>query len=250
MTFLSSNTQATLQRSENLRRVAASKNLDARTDFAAARTHLWDGAKAAIVEWSDTGADPSGENLYTEVKLALGGDPRKGDASKVRTVGAAYLHRGLRLGQFNSLSAAYKTARELLDSTAASDDDAAHAAAQSAAAHEGEGDDGDPAKALLALGIDAAVRKLLDALGTEAAHRGFARAMATEMVARQKAVDEAAAAAKAGAKSGKPQADKAGATKVGSVTKPATAKPKPATAKPKPATAKPKPATAKPKPEQ
>lgn len=178
--------QEAMQRSANL----LDRSTKARKQ---ASSLLWTGAQTAIEEWLPNGDDDvSGENLYNEV-LDILGKPRKGDASKVRTVAVAVKDHGLVLTIHPNLSKAYAEAVRLTKTQQvhADEDDAAEKAIEALAGSvpnstttvEGA------AMLLLSKGIDGAVVSILDALGAnnEAAHRSFMRAVSTEIAARVQA---------------------------------------------------------------
>jgi hypothetical protein len=202
-----------------------------------ASTLLWTGAQTAIEEWlpnSDT--DVSGENLYNEV-LDILGKPRKGDASKVKTVALAVKDHGLVLTIHPNLSKAYAEAVRLTKTSQvhADEDDAAEKAVEALAEqvpHSTTTVEG-AALILLSKGIDGAVVAILDALGAnnEGAHRSFMRAVSTEIAARVQAAKP------------KPQ-PKAPSTPKGKATPAKTAAVKTATAKAKTTKAKPVPVSA------
>lgn len=243
---------------------------------------LWSGAVGAIKDWMQTSDD--GEELYNQTKAALG-DSRKGDASKIRTVGDAVRNHGLDTKEFKSLAQAYGEARRLTETVRveAEEDAVATEAVESIDPPKTASTVDGAAKIVLKDGLDEAARALFDALGADAtgAHRALLRSFTQEVNARVKAQHDAEREAKAAeakamkaakadeAKAAKGDAAPAKPTKSekAPVAKPATekgdaapkAKPvvaKPATAKPataKPATAKPvvakaKPAVAKAKP--
>lgn len=155
---------------------------------------LWEGAQVAINDWMDGGSDSDvhGEVLYADVMDVLG-KPRKGDASKVKTVALAVKNNGLVLSVYPNLSKAYAEAVRLTKTkqAQADEDDAADKAVQALAEnvpHSTTTVDG-AALILLGKGIDGAVVAILDALGAnnEAAHRAFMRAVSTEIAARVQA---------------------------------------------------------------
>lgn len=185
MTSTNSTWKQTLGKSEDARLKGAKYGKQA-------KVLLWDGAKAAIEEWSDSNSDPSGEGLYNDVMEALGGTHRKGDASKVRTVAAA-LAKGLNLDAQVSLSGAYAEARrlntetitakaEMLEDAAAEDAVTALAPPKTASTAESA------AQIVIAKGVDEAARLLLDALGADntLAHRALLRAIGAEIAGRVK----------------------------------------------------------------
>lgn len=152
---------------------------------------LWQGAQEGIANWlPDSDTDRSGESLYNEV-LDILGKPRKGDASKIRTVALAVKEHGLVLSVHPNLSKAYAEAVRLTQTVrahAAEDDAADEAIAlievpKSTTTVEGA------AAILLSKGVDGAVVAILDALGAknEQAHKAFLRAVSTEIAARVQA---------------------------------------------------------------
>jgi hypothetical protein len=152
---------------------------------------LWTGAQVGIEEWmpnSDT--DVSGENLYNEV-LNILGRPRKGDASKIRTVAVAVKDHGLILSVHPNLSKAYAEAVRLTKTQAANaaEDNAAEKAIESLSVPNSTTTPEGAAAILLSKGIDGAVVAILDALGANNfdAHRALARALSTEIAARVQA---------------------------------------------------------------
>jgi hypothetical protein len=152
---------------------------------------LWDGAQTGIEEWlpgADT--DVSGENLYNEV-LGILGKPRKGDASKIRTVALAVKDHGLVLSVHPNLSKAYTEAVRLTKTVQvhADEDTAAEKAIEALSVPNSTTTVEGAAAILLSKGIDGAVVAILDALGAtnEAAHRAFMRAVSTEVAARVQA---------------------------------------------------------------
>jgi hypothetical protein len=152
---------------------------------------LWTGAQEAIGEWmTDSDSDVSGEALYNEV-LDILGKPRKGDASKVRTVAVAVKDHGLVLSVHPNLSKAYAEAVRLTKTQAqhANEDDAAEKAVEAITVPHSTTTPEGAAAILLGKGIDGAVVAILDALGAnnEAAHRSFMRAVSTEIAARVQA---------------------------------------------------------------
>lgn len=156
-----------------------------------ASTLLWTGAQTAIEEWlpnSDT--DVSGEGLYNDVLDALG-KPRKGDASKIKTVALAVKDNGLVLTIHPNLSKAYAEAVKLTRTAQvnAVEDDAAEKAIENLSVPKTTGSVEGAAALLLSKGIDGAVVALLDALGAQNfdAHRALARAISTEIAARVQA---------------------------------------------------------------
>jgi len=242
--MLSTTTTETLRKSESVRAASVTSRREA-------GALLWEGSKAAIHEW-DTNKDSAGEFLYEEVKAALGGKHRKGDAAKVKKVALAKRDYGLVLAEWANLSQAYREACRLTDVMAreAAEDKAADAAVADAAKREVEpGSIEDAANRLVGAGLPQAVSAILDALGKEniPAHKALLRALTDEVGKRQAAAEKIDPAKPKTAKPAKPKGDV-------QVAKPAAAKPaaaKPAAAKPKPAAAKPaaaKPAAAKPKP--
>lgn len=158
-----------------------------------ASTLLWTGAQTAIEEWlPEADTDVSGENLYNEV-LGILGKPRKGDASKIRTVAVAVKDHGLVLTIHPNLSKAYAEAVRLTKTqqAQADEDDAAEKAVEALAKSVPNSTTTVEGAALILLskGIDGAVVAILDALGAnnEAAHRAFMRAVSTEIASRVQA---------------------------------------------------------------
>lgn len=72
---------------------------------------LWLGAKAAIKTWRPAN-DPTGERLYRNTLIAIGG-ARKGSASKIKTVALATVAFGLDTDAYGSLNAAYVAAQRM-----------------------------------------------------------------------------------------------------------------------------------------
>jgi hypothetical protein len=234
---------------------------------------LWKGATTAINHWTDEADnDQQGEGLAADL-LAVMGNSRKGDVSKIKTVALAVRNKGLRLDDYPNLSKAYTAARALtvVAEEHADEDDVLtsvmETVAEQAKSVNVQATKEQAALVLFADGEDEAFRVIGDMLGSDDARRAALRAFAADIsgrVAEVKAAekakaDEAKAAKKAEvdkAKAEKAQAkakadeEKAAAKKAAAKT--TTAKPK-ATAKattakataPKP-TAKPK-AVAKPK---
>lgn len=217
---------------------------------------LWNGAQGAIEDWQDTADnDPSGEGLYEDVIEALGRS-RKGDASKIKTVGLAVVNNGLVLGMYENLSKAYTEAIRLTKTVVqdSADDDAAEAIIAELDVPKTASTVESAAAILLSKGIDGAVVALFDTLGDAAAIRSFLRAATTEAAARAKAAadevkaeKDAAAAEVRAAKAAEREAARAEreAAKPKAAPKPAAAKPK-AAAPAKAAAAKPKAGAAKP----
>ncbi len=201
---------------------------------------LWQGAQSAIADWENTSdVDVHAENLYADV-LDILGAPRKGDASKIKTVALAVKNHGLVLSTYPNLSKAYAEATRLTKTVKQdkADDDAAEKAVEALADQVPNTTSTVDGAALLLLskGIDGAVVALLDALGknNEAAHRSFIRAVSAEVASRVQAAKpkpepKAPAAPKAGATKATPA--KSGAAKAKAVptkAKPAAAKATPA----------------------
>ena len=192
---------------------------------------LWKGAQEGIEAW-DSDNDVSGEALYSEV-LGLLGKPRKGDASKIRTVALAAKNNGLVVTIYPNLSKAYAEALRLTKTIATqqAEDSAADAAVAALASVIGAtaSTPEDAAKVVLAKGVDEAARLLLDALGAtnEAAHRSLMRAIAQEIAGRVKPAPKPKVTA----------GPKAGATQAGTPTSKAKAVINTAGAKEKPAPA-------------
>ncbi len=250
-TFTKGSWQETLHKSAGLLdRSAKAKNTASKL--------LWAGAQTGIGDWlTSADADENGESLYNEV-LGILGAPRKGDASKIKTVALAVRNNGLVLADYGNLSKAYAEATRLTKTVRehAAEDDAAEEAISHIEAPKTASTQESAAALLLSKGVDGAVVAILDALGkdNEAAHKAFVRAVATEISSRvqakitearaeqakeqkakaeQKAKEgaEKAAAKKAAAPKAAP---KSGATKAKPATKAVPVKAKPATAKAKP----------------
>lgn len=168
---------------------------------------LWEGAKAGIESWlPEADNDVSAEGLYTEI-MDLLGKPRKGDASKIKTVALAAKNNGLVLSIYPNLSKAYAEATRLTKTVQvhAAEDEAAEKAIEDLAAHapKSSSTPEGAAQIVLAQGVDEAARLLLDALGKDnaAAHRAFMRAVSQETAGRVKpATPKVTAGPKAGAK--------------------------------------------------
>lgn len=218
---------------------------------------LWQGAQVATEEWidGDSDTDVNAEGLYASV-LDILGTPRKGDASKIKTVALAVRNNGLVLSVYPNLSKAYAEATRLtktVQAQAAEDTAADEAVAQivsnapkSSSTPEGA------AMIVLSKGVDEAARLLLDALGATntAAHRSLMRAISQEIAGRIAPPPKPAKAAK------KATAKKAAPAKKATTPKDGSAKAKPA-AKAAPAkkaaaapAAKPKPVVAEAAPEE
>jgi hypothetical protein len=170
---------------------------------------LWAGATEGINEWLPNSTDDvNGEALYGDIIAALG-TPRKGDASKIKTVALAVRNNGLVLSTFDGLSKAYAEAIRLTKTAniEADEDNAAEKAIESIEAPKTTGSIEGAAALLLSKGLDGAVVAILDALGAnnEAAHRAFMRAVSTEVAARVQAA-KPKPAPKAGPKAGAKQA--------------------------------------------
>lgn len=166
---------------------------------------LWKGAKVAITD-HDSSLDPDGEALYNEVKEALGGESRRGDASKVRTVAIAVdggldlaetvVKAGKKILKYQTLSAAYAEAVRLTKTVAeeAVEDNAAEVAISEIDAPKTASTPESAALVLLSKGVDGAVVAILDALNgptgenNVAAHRAFLRALTSEVAARVKPI--------------------------------------------------------------
>src|ERR1700751_2050732 len=161
----------------------------------------WKGAKEAIGAFDVTSDD--GEALYNGVKEALGGEARKGDASKVRTVALAVANSGLDLNEsimkagkkvlkFTSLSTASAEAVRLTKTVAEENeqDNTLEAVVEALEAPKTATTPESAALVLLSKGVDGAVVALLDALNgpsgenNEAAHKAFLRAMTSEISSR------------------------------------------------------------------
>lgn len=170
---------------------------------------LWQGAQSGIEDWLPNASDDvSAEGLYADV-LDILGKPRKGDASKIKTVALAAKNNGLVLSLYPNLSKAYAEARRLTQTVAQEkSEDAAADKAIEALAKETPNSASTPenaAKIVLSQGLDEAARVLLDALGAtnDAAHRAFMRAVSQEIAGR---VKPKVSTAKAGPKAGATQA--------------------------------------------
>lgn len=176
---------------------------------------LWVGAQIGIEEWMpNADTDVSAEGLYNEV-LSILGTPRKGDASKIKTVALAVKNHGLILAAHPNLSKAYAEATRLTKTVQAQadEDDAAEKAVEALADSVPKSTTSAEGAALILLskGVDGAVVAILDALGAnnEAAHRAFMRAVSTEIAARVQAA-KPKPAPKAGPKAGATQATPGG----------------------------------------
>ena len=182
---------------------AAARKLDTAAVTAREGNSLvWLGGAAAIADVT-SGSDYDGIALYEQLLGALG-QPRKGTASKLRTVADAVVEHGLDTSEHKSLAAAYNAARalnrtrtvEVAEDTALDEALSELIAPKSTSTIEGA------AKLLLSKGEDEAVRQIFDAIGGDnfAALRSFVRAATQELSGRVKASQEAAkkeAAAKA-----------------------------------------------------
>lgn len=191
---------------------AAARKLDTAAVTAREGNSLvWLGGAAAIADVT-SGSDYDGIAFYEQVLGALG-QPRKGTASKLRTVADAVVEHGLDTSEHKSLAAAYNAARalnrtrtvEVAEDTALDEALSALIAPKSTSTIEGA------AKLLLSKGEDEAVRQIFDAIGGDnfAALRSFVRAATQELSGRVKASQEAAkkeAAAKAAKKRAKAKA--------------------------------------------
>jgi hypothetical protein len=192
---------------------------------------LWTGATTGINEWLPNSSDDvNGEALYADVLAALG-TPRKGDASKIKTVALAVRNNGLVLATYPNLSKAYAEATRLTKTVKAEadEDDAAEKAIESIEAPKTTGSIEGAAALLLSKGLDGAVVAILDALGAnnEAAHRAFMRAVSTEVAARVQANKPKPAPKVAGPKAGAKQATGKAAPKATIKDGAAKAKPTP-----------------------
>jgi hypothetical protein len=152
---------------------------------------LWEGAQEGINAWlPGAREDVSGENLYNEV-LGILGKPRKGDASKIRTVALAVKDHGLVLSVHPNLSKAYAEAVRLTKTQAAqvAEDDAAEKAIEALDVPRSTTTVDGAAAILLSKGIDGAVVAILDALGANNfdAHRALIRAFSAEVASRVQA---------------------------------------------------------------
>lgn len=193
---------------------AAARKLDTAAVTAREGNSLvWLGGAAAIADVT-SGSDYDGTAFYEQLLGALG-QPRKGTASKLRTVADAVVEHGLDTSEHKSLAAAYNAARalnrtrtvEVAEDTALDEALSALIAPKSTSTIEGA------AKLLLSKGEDEAVRQIFDAIGGDnfAALRSFVRAATQELSGRVKASQEAAkkeAAAKAAKKRAKAAQDK------------------------------------------
>ena len=193
---------------------AAARKLDTAAVTAREGNSLvWLGGAAAIADVT-SGSDYDGIAFYEQLLGALG-QPRKGTASKLRTVADAVVEHGLDTSEHKSLAAAYNAARalnrtrtvEVAEDTALDEALSALIAPKSTSTIEGA------AKLLLSKGEDEAVRQIFDAIGGDnfAALRSFVRAATQELSGRVKASQEAAkkeAAAKAAKKRAKAAQDK------------------------------------------
>ena len=193
---------------------AAARKLDTAAVTAREGNSLvWLGGAAAIADVT-SGSDYDGIAFYEQLLGALG-QPRKGTASKLRTVADAVVEHGLDTSEHKSLAAAYGAARalnrtrtvEVAEDTALDEALSVLIAPKSTSTIEGA------AKLLLSKGEDEAVRQIFDAIGGDnfAALRSFVRAATQELSGRVKASQEAAkkeAAAKAAKKRAKAAQDK------------------------------------------
>lgn len=233
---------------------------------------LWKGATTAIEHWVDEADnDEQAEGLASDL-LAVMGNSRKGDVSKIKTVALAVRNKGLRLEDHKNLSRAYTAARALTvvaEENAAEDDvlsGVMENVAEQAKSLSSNGITIDQAAVILfSKGEDEAFRAIGDMLGTDDARRAALRAFAADVSGRVKAVqaqekakaDEEKAAKKAEADKAKAekaqakakaQEEKAkAATPTKATAKPAKAKATPAKAKATPTKATAKPAKATPK---
>ena len=208
-----------------------------------ATTLLWEGAQEGITQWlPGSDDDVSAEALYSEV-IDLLGKPRKGDASKIKTVAVAVKTKGLVMSVYPSLTQAYNEARSLLVEAKKNEieDEAAEKAIEAIEVPKSTTTIEGAAAILLGKGIDGAVVAILDALGAdnEAAHRSFMRAVSTEVSSRvtakaqaERDAKQAAAKAVADAKKAEREAEKA-KREAERAAKKAAAKPKAATTKAK-----------------
>lgn len=200
---------------------------------------LWTGAQEATEEWmgGDSDTDVNAEMLYANV-LDILGTPRKGDASKIKSVALAVKNNGLVLSLYPNLSKAYAEATRLTKTVAAhaAEDTAADeavAAIQESAPKSSSTPEG-AALIVLSKGVDEAARLLLDALGATntAAHRSLMRAISQEIAGRIAPAPKPAkkASAPKPKASAKAKAPKAGAAKPKPAAKKAAAvsKPRPA----------------------
>lgn len=174
---------------------AAARKLDTAAVTAREGNSLvWLGGAAAIADVT-SGSDYDGTAFYEQLLGALG-QPRKGTASKLRTVADAVVEHGLDTSEHKSLAAAYNAARalnrtrtvEVAEDTALDEALSVLIAPKSTSTIEGA------AKLLLSKGEDEAVRQIFDAIGGDnfAALRSFVRAATQELSGRVKASQEAA----------------------------------------------------------
>lgn len=191
---------------------------------------LWDGAQVGITEWLDNSdTDVHAEVLYADV-LDILGTPRKGDASKIKSVALAVKNNGLVLSLYPNLSKAYaeanrltKTVKQHADEDHAADE--AVSAIQQTAPKSSSTPEG-AALIVLSKGVDEAARLLLDALGATntAAHRSLLRAISQEIAGRvqpaPKPQKKATAPKGAAKKAAKATGTKAKATKAATKPKP------------------------------
>lgn len=196
---------------------------------------LWTGAVEAITEWvGNSDVDVHAEVLHADVLEALG-TPRKGDASKIRTVALAVKNEGLVLDDHANLSKAYAEAQRLTKTVVVqkAEDDAVEKAVESIEAPKTTSSVDGAAALLLSKGVDGAVVAILDALGKDNfdAHRALVRSFTTEITARVQAA--------------KPKPVKKAATPKGAATKATAAKKATPVAKKATTKAKPKSAVAK-----
>ena len=155
---------------------AAARKLDTAAVTAREGNSLvWLGGAAAIADVT-SGSDYDGIAFYEQLLGALG-QPRKGTASKLRTVADAVVEHWLDTSEHKSLAAAYNAARalnrtrtvEVAEDTALDEALSALIAPKSTSTIEGA------AKLLLSKGEDEAVRQIFDAIGGD----NFAAQMAT-----------------------------------------------------------------------
>jgi len=163
---------------------------------------LWQGATSAIAEWlEDNTDDVNGEGL-AHALLEVMGTARKGDVSKIKTVGLAALNHGLVPADWDNLSKAYAEATRLtkVAPQQEAEDNAADAAieAKASSVPSSASTIDDAAAIVLSRGVDEAARAILDGLNTEtdedgkpvnnvAAHRAFLRAVSADINGRVRA---------------------------------------------------------------
>lgn len=207
---------------------------------------LWTGAQEATSEWmeGDSDTDVNAEVLYANV-LDILGVPRKGDASKIKSVALAVKNNGLVLSLYPNLSKAYAEATRLTKTVQvqAAEDTAADEAVAAIADSAPKSSSTPEGSALIVLskGVDEAARLLLDALGATntAAHRALLRAISQEIAGRiapaPKPAKKAAAPKPKPAAKGKAPKPGDGAAKAKPVKATGAAKKAAVAARPKPA---------------